>query len=69
MSITVSLRKDSVTLIPASLAARAIDAHGDGDRIQVTAYPGATVVVYPDGASVDEIERLTAAAVERAGRT
>lgn len=59
MTINVQLRRDTVTVVPASLAERALEA---GEDVNVMSFPGAVVVVYPDGATVEEIERLTAAA-------
>lgn len=57
MTVNVQLREGSVTVVPQSLATRE-----EGENVNVMVFDGAVLVVYPDGASAEEIERLIDAA-------
>lgn len=65
MTINVRLDKGSVTVAPEGIVRQGIDAREPGEDMNVLARRGAVVVVYPDGSSVDEIERLIDAAEAR----
>lgn len=68
MTINVQLRKGSVTVVPQSVIDQGLNTRETGEQVNVLAHTDAIVVVYPDGATVEEIERLTAAAQERSER-
>lgn len=66
MTINVRLDKGTVTVVPAKLVDDGLTFREKGEDVNVLARRGAIVVVYPDGASAEEIERLIDAAEARA---
>lgn len=60
--MNVQLRKGSVTVVPEGLIRHALDNRQEGEDVNVMEMPKSVLVVYPDGASAEEIERLIDAA-------
>lgn len=62
MTINVQLRKGSVTVVPMKVITDALASRQEGEDVNVMDFPGSILIVYPDGASAADIERLIDAA-------
>ena len=66
MTISVRLEKNSVTVVPAKLVDDALAFREQGETVNVFAERKAVIVIYPDGSTAEEIERLIDAAEAKA---